>query len=283
MRTVRRSSFLVPALLLLAACSSKPAPISGTGAVQAVLPVLEAVGHATALSGTDSLLAQSGRPAAMMGVFAADYLDSRSLSLAQSALMGIRAQQRIDELNDPVAGSAATVYSVMQELQLAANLDVSDLLNRSTDRAKTLDDYVRDLNAIIQKGARTNDALAAEIVSLTDERKTVQANITALGKSQKEATQSSNFQVAGEIQAKLDAAQARQDEIDRQLQADKEAQKALGTIGGVAVARKTAIEANREVLIAGLKVVDLPETGNLGVLQTSSGSRSSKQSPFRDF
>ncbi len=269
---------------MLAACGSGAnAPVTGSGAVQAVLPVLAAVGFTTELSGIDSLAQSAARPSAAIGVFAAEYLQARSLSLIQSPLAGVRAQQHLDELNDPVSGSSGTVYALLDELRRAANLDVSDLLNRSTDRAVALDAYLRELDAVIIKGSRANEGLNAEIASITADRKTLQAEITALSKQQKTAAGAGQFQQAGDIQIQLDEAQRRLDVGDRQLQTDKEVQKALGVVAGTAIARKQAIEANREVLIAGLKVVDLPQTPAIGVLENSSAQTSSFKGPFRAF
>lgn len=286
MRTVRRPSLLAAGLTLaLVACGSNGTQVpAGTGTVLTVLPVLEAAGWATNLSNVDTLSLQAGRPSAVLGAFTAEYLQAASLSLIRSALAGVDAQGRLDELNEPkVSGTGMTIYDLLAEMQTAVNVDVADMLNRSTDRAKTLDAYVLQLGDIIKKGSRTNDALTAENESLTERRKSLQSEITELGKSQKQATSAGQFQQAGEFQKKLDESQASLDATDRQLQVNKETQKQLGNIGGTAVARKTAIEANREVLIAGLKVVDLPQTPYLGVLQAGSSSRYGSQGGFRPF
>lgn len=286
MISVRRSPLLVAGLTLaLTACGSSGTQVpGGTGTVLTVLPVLEAAGWATNLSAVDTLSLQAGRPSAVLGVLTADYLQTGSLNLIRSALAGVTAQEKLNDLNEPqTAGTGMTIYDLLAEMQTAVNIDVSDMLNRSTDRAKTLDEYVLQLTAIINKGERTNEALMAESTSLTEKRKALQAEIASLSKQQKEATKNSQFQLAGDLQLKLDEAQRTLDETDRQLQVNKDAQKNLGNIGGTAVARRAAIEANREVLIAGLKVVDLPQTPYLGVIQAGSSSRYSSQGGFRAF
>ncbi len=286
MISVRRPSLLAAGLALaLTACGSSGTPVpGGTGTLLTVLPVLEATGWATNLSTIDSLALQAGRPSAMLGVLTADYLQTGSLNLIRSALAGVTAQERLNDLNEPKAnGSGMTIYDLLAEMQTAVNVDVADMLNRSTDRAATLDQYVLQLTAIINKGARVNEDLTAETASLTEKRKTLQSDISDLSKQQKEATKNNQFQLAGDLQLKLDESQRILDETDRQLQVNKETQKNLGNIGGTAVARRAAIEANREILIAGLTVVDLPQTPYLGILKAGSSSKYSSQGGFRPF
>jgi hypothetical protein len=268
----------------LAACGgSGEQPISGSGAVEAVLPVLESVGWATDLSGVDSLSAQAGRPSAMMGAFAADYLQGKAVSLIESALTGIKAQQRLDELNDPRSGSAVTIFDLLSQLQRAENVDVADLLNRSNDRAVALDEYLNELSAMLQKGNAANDGLNAEMADLTQKHKDLQSQVSALTKNQQAAVKATDFQTAGAIQKDLDVAQLSLSTTDSQLKADKDAQKNLVTLLTIGKARKEAIDANREVLIAGLKVVDLPQTSSLGVLKGSSSKGGGLGSPFGSF
>lgn len=264
---MRRASLrlgLCALCLVIAGCSSR----TPTPDVKMAFPVLEAVGWASELARIDSLPLQFARPSAMLGTFVANALAEASTSPAQTALLGVEVQEWLrgdGQTEDPPSDQDR--YAFLQEFATGLAVDVPDLLNRSPNRGARLDAYVRDMQDLLTRALALQSDLEAEDDSLTANRKEQQSTLGRLTKAQREAVKAADFTQAGELQVQVDETEAALQETERTLREVTDVQKTLKSLLALGTERQAAMEANREALVTGLQVVDLPHAVELGVLR----------------
>jgi len=76
----------------------------------------------------------------------------------KSAELGIKSQEKI--LVGQVKLESSETFSLLKEFGVILQVDVVDVLNRSTDREKTLDKYIRSLANIMTLADRKIKELA---------------------------------------------------------------------------------------------------------------------------
>ena len=253
-------------VMLLSACATKEtvALPKTSGALSGVHTIDTLV---TALS-----TPTKARNTSQLGIFVSEYLTTVPTAMAaDSALQGINAQMQIilaqQTIQDPD-------YDLLQAFGDALQVDVADLLNRSGDRQKALDVYSEALTNVAN---RSNDRLK-ELTSQLGELKTLastqkKAQSTA-ERDLNKAIKDNDFTSAGEQQKNLTELQAAFAETDlkqKQVQSLVDTLEDLLTLYGKKI---FAIQENREALIAGIKVIDVPGAEELQVLETKRASRS---------
>ena len=152
------------------------------------------------------------RRAALLGLFVSEYLSIAPTAVAaESALIGVGTQVKIYSVQSTVQDPD---FELLQAFADALQVDVADLLNRSTDRREALDAYRTALNNV---GTRSNDRYK-ELSSILDE---VQANIRLLSNERstaerdlKNALKEKDFSSAGEKQKAVNETQAAYAEAD---------------------------------------------------------------------
>ncbi len=252
-------------IMLLSACSPKES---------AALP--KTSGALSGVRTIDSLVTGTSTPAnarttSLLGVFVSEYLTTVPTAMAaESALKGIDAQMKIivaqQTIQDPD-------YDLLQAFGDALQVDVADLLNRSGDRQKALDVYSEALTNV---ATRSNDRLK-ELTSQLGELKklasTQKKEQSTADRNLKKAIKENDFTSAGEQQKNLTELQTAFAETDlkqKQVQSLVDTLEDLLTLYGSKI---FAIQENREALIAGIKVVDVPGAEELQVLETKRASR----------
>jgi len=202
---------------------------------------------------------------------------------SESALQGIGAQMQIVISQQTILDPD---YDLLQAFGDALQVDVADLLNRSTDRQQALETYTEALTNV---ATRANDRFK-ELNSQLSELKTLGASQnkdrSAADRELKNAIKNKDFEAAGEKQKALTDFQAAFAETDlkkKQVQSLVDTLEDLLTLYGKKI---LAIQLNREALIAGVKVIDVPGADELQVLEkkraTRSGGRNSYDSLFED-
>ncbi len=234
-------------------------------------------GALSAVRSIDALLSPTStstvtRNAALLGVFVSEYLTAVPTALASdSALLGVGAQMQIvlsqQKILDPD-------YDLLQAFGDALQVDVADLLNRSTDRQQALETYTEALTNI---ATRSNDRFK-ELRSQLDELKKLASSqskdSSTADRDLKKAIKDKDFDAAGEKQKNLTGLQAAFAETDlkrKQVQSLTDTLDDLLTLYGKKI---LAIQQNREALIAGVKVIDVPGADELQVLEKKRATRS---------
>lgn len=220
----------------------------------------------------------NSRPAAQLGVFVSEYLTTAPRAMAaESALGGVEAQQLMltaqQTIRDPD-------YDLLQAFGDALQVDVADLLNRSTDRQQALEAYTDALNNV---AARSNDRykeLEEQLKELDTLARAQDKERSVADRTLKKAIKDKAFDTAGEMQKSLTELQAIFAETDlkrRQTQSLVDTLDDLLTLYGSKI---LAIDQNREALIAGIKVIDVPGADELQVLEKKRASRTGGRGGF---
>jgi|SRR3989338_5417507 len=249
---------LVLALLLLTQCGGKSAENSGTsGEPQSgKIAVLELLRVAS----SDPALA---RPSGMLGIFVTKFLAQSEL-FSNSALRGVGAQEQF--LADAEVDLEET-YALLQELGNALQVDVPDMLNRSDNRSEALNAYVERLKDIGARAVVKKTSLESLIDGLKVEQRAQRKTTTELERTINKAVRDKDYATAGGEQQHLMEEQTKLSDIERKLDQAEETLDTFEDLLKVADERLSVIEHNREVLIAGLKVVELPGIEDLQILE----------------
>lgn len=223
-------------------------------------------GAIEALSWSMHLLLRGGplgaRPSSLLGVYVSSFVaQTRGVPYA-SAFNGIEAQmQMLFGSEDP-----RDTYALLQELGLALQVDIADILNRSTDRPKTLDAYLLGLEGLTAEAKKAVDKLERDEDELATDRGEKRKRMAEIQSSLNRALREEDYATAGRHQEELTQARAVVAEVEAKQKEASSTKNIFEDMLDVAEERFSAIQENREVLIAGLKVVKVPGIDNLGVL-----------------
>jgi hypothetical protein len=239
-----------------------------SGPLSAVL-TLHALGESSAAGAVP-------RPSAPLGLFVSAYLAQGVFLPVRSAAEGIEVQRRI--LAGQSGAATDESFTLLQELGNVLQVDVSDMLNRSPDRRKALDEYLQALRNVYALSERKRDELSVTLEALQEKEREQRKLVSTIERDIRHALSSKDFTTAGGRQKELSDAQGALAEtaVNQDQTADiGRSFKDLITIAGE---RLVAIEANRAILIAGLRVVELPGIEDLNILRDRKSRRRSKES-----
>lgn len=218
------------------------------------------------------------RAAPQLGIFGTVYVSQSGYAPAFAALAGVDAQSRLAALRNPAL--ADETYTFLQEYGAVLQVNVPDTLNRSDNRPQALNDYVEGLTNITERAKRRTADLKTAIDRITEMRKAAQDEVNTHQKAVKNAEKLNDYQTIGAEQKLLGEAQTRLTQIESELRTTNDVEKTFEKLTAIGDKRLAAIEQNREVLIAGLKVVDLPGIEDLKILESGNSRSSSDDGGF---
>ncbi|MSR67789.1 hypothetical protein EXS65_03130 [Candidatus Peribacteria bacterium] len=263
------SSIIVLSLATLSACGSEkdatnePSLISGgRSAIFAIDPLIAL-----------STKLQMQRSAALLGVFIAEYISFSQTALAsQGALTGIAVDQQI-----MVAGHTITDpdYDLLQAFGDALQVDIADLLNRSTDRQQTLDAYTRSLTNVASRSNGRYRELSGALEELKTLLRTQSKERSDADRALQNAIRAKDFSEAGELQKTVIEKQQAYSETDLKRKQTEDILETFASLLTLYGEKNQAIRQNREILIAGNRIVDVPGIEELQIIQRQKGSRRS--------
>ncbi|MDD5054650.1 MAG: hypothetical protein PHZ00_00085 [Candidatus Peribacteraceae bacterium] len=221
------------------------------------------------------------RSAALLGLFVSEYIAlSAAAQGVEGALLGVGVQSHIMETQGNVSDPD---YDLLQAFADALQVDVADLLNRSPDRQRSLDLYADALSNVATKANdRYKQVLAAadELKNLNREHE--RAKNTA-ERDLRKALDDKAFSEAGEKQKILLEAEQALAESDLKLRELTELLRTLDKLLTLFGEKILAIQQNREILISGMKVVDVPGIEDLKIIQRKSVSPSRTRNESEEF
>ncbi len=202
------------------------------------------------------------RPSALLGVYTADYL---------ARVSGIHAALRGIEAMEPIRGDADVQrgedFALLEMLGAALQTDVPDMLNRSPVRATAFDTYLSSLADILRQAAARVERLEQERDRIIAERRTLRRETAAIQRELNTALREDRYALASEIQQRLLEAENRQADTEQEEQLHRSLIRLYEKLLQQGERRILAMRENREVLIAGLRVVDVPGIEPLGILE----------------
>lgn len=259
----RLSGIFLLLVLIVSACGSSPNKETVTMS-----------GSRSGLFSTDRIALQSAknfsvRSAASLGVFISEFLSNPQVSLiVRGALNAVTVHSTVmaaqQEITDPD-------FDLLQAFADALQVDVADLLNRSENREQSLKTYTEALTNV---ATRANERFKE--LQVSDEQLKNMANERGKERSTaerelKKALADKDFSLASEKQKVVSEKQTAFAETDLKR---KQVESMISTLDQLLVLfgeKILAIEKNREALISGLKVVDVPGAEDLKILERSKG------------
>ena len=204
------------------------------------------------------------RPGPLIGAYAALFLLDRRDVPFRSAIEGVNAQVR---LHITTAEQKSETYALLQELGAALQVDINDLLNRSENRRATLDLYIASLRDLLQRSVATVTRLEEQQNTVQDTLRDQRREVSHVRSTLNRALRDEDYASAGARQQELSVRQTELTQTELQNEEIDGTLEVFGDLIEVGGERLTAIEKNREVIISGLKVIDVPGIEDIGVIR----------------
>lgn len=257
--------YLLLAYCLLVGCSlsggSPVSPESVSGGKSATI-VLDALAKGPAVQ---------ARPGGVLGVFTTMYLAQGTFLPSASAVRGVRDILRI--VHDQEKPLSDESFALLQTLGDILSVDLFDLLNRSPNRIESLDRYTESLTNADAATKSKLEEIAAALKVLAAQKKERRTIVSDLMREQKATIAAKDYSTAARQDEELLAARTRLSETEFTESQSKDMQGRFVKLLDIAEKRKAAIEKNRELLLAGLRVSDLPGLEDLGILEKKATRR----------
>jgi hypothetical protein len=215
--------------------------------------------------------ADAGKPrrAALLGVFVSEFISKSPTALVNGGIQAIGVQNGIFEKQSSISDPD---FDLIQAFADALQVDVLDMLNRSTNRQETLDTYIESLTNIAERAnTRLAELTEADDVQ-TENLRQLNRERADLERELRNATNDKDYLLANEKQKLLNEKERQISEADVKLSQIKNVANTLEELLQLYNDKLLAIQENREPLIAGTKVVDLPGTLDLKILERRGGS-----------
>ena len=206
-------------------------------------------------------------PSALFGPYVSAYLAHTTTLTYQGARSGIDAQVAI--LFGEHEAQQEEALTVIENLGSAVEVDMTELLNRSPEREKTLNEYVAALRALLTMGQNQITALDARRDAISDDRRAKRKRTADIQHDLNQALRGKNYSIAGSKQEELTTAEKELAEVQAQEKHIQSLTDILKDLVDVGKERLIAVENNRGALIAGVSVVEVPGIEEIGVLKTT--------------
>jgi hypothetical protein len=195
----------------------------------------------------------------------------------RSAWLGVEAQNKLFARQGDA--TADETFTLLQELGNILQVNVSDILNRSPDRRETLDQYLQALHNVFALSERKKTELHTRAEALREEERTKRKTAQDIEREINRALDNKDYTGAGSRQRELSEAQGTLAEVETKREQTEDIEDRFEELLEIAKQRVIAIEANRLILIAGLRVVRLPGIEDLDIL-LEKGKRRKSTSPI---
>ncbi len=269
------------AFLTLNACGKTSSTPAQTGA--STVKVSGAVSAVTHTLEVATQTAMAVRPAALLSIYVTTSLADGSVIPVSAAKAGVEAQMALHA--QPTDSQIDSLYQLLDEFGAVLSVDIPDMLNRSSDRAHALDAYVQGLTNVTERARRRQSGIEDDITALKQKVKDQKAVVKDMDKQVKDAAKLNDFTTVGAKRQELATEQATLTDLQSQLEESTDLQEQFASLVDLAGQRLTAVNANREALIAGIHVTDMPGIDELGVIQSRSkrGSTTRKSGGLQPF
>ncbi len=251
------------AVLSLSACSKD----AGSPAITTIAPL--AVRWTQEIArGLDSL--SSIRSSALLGVYISHHLINEIVF--RSALEGVSAQVSIisdtGEENDESFALLEILGSILQ-------VDIPDMLNRSAVRSEAFDTYLQNLQNIGARVLNHLESLKQQRADLSAQRGDIRVTVSHAQTGLSRALRDKDYSTANDLQKQLIEGKSELAQFDARIDEVRSIIRIFEDLIDVAEKRAEVMTANREPLLAGVTVVDLPGAEDLGLIESARRSRGS--------
>lgn len=207
----------------------------------------------------------TSKPSSTVGIYTVSFLAQGSFRIVKSGLAGVEAQMKL------IAGQQKVItdelFSLMTQYGTVLQVQVPDMLNRSTNREKALDTYVDTLDNLTTLMQQKEAEMKTTETALNKQRKENKAAVQALEREIKEAFRNEQFDTAAGKQELLAELEGALTKTEISLKQNTDMQSRFTDLLKIGTKRSAAIKANRRILIAGLKVIDVPGVDEFDLIQ----------------
>lgn len=209
----------------------------------------------------------SVRPSPSMGIFISSYLAQGAFISVKAAMTGMEAQRRL--LEGQSLPATSETFALLQEFGTMLQVDLIDALNRTSDRGKTLDEYINSLKAVGNLSLRKKKELEQQVITLRNEKKEKSGLLRTIQTELRETLRNEDYGRSATLQEEATEAEATLAQTESKLKQAEDILERYEELLEIAEERLIAIGNNREIIIAGLKVVEVPGIEDLGILDES--------------
>jgi hypothetical protein len=258
-----RSALLLLSAITLCQCS---------GQKQVPATAIAVVSARTGAMQTQTLMLQAANgnslPGASLGMYVANYMINSNGMHVQGAVNGVTTGLGILVDN---AQESEESFALLEELGTVLQVTIPDMLNRSTDRQKTLDTYLDTLTTVYDRSQSEVTALKQTQTTLLAKQHDTRTVVTQIQHDLNLALQKQDYASASTKQSEIIDAKAEQSKAETEVSQLNSTMTLYTNLNKIAAKRLQAIQVNREPLIAGLTVVDVPGIEDLDVLKKGTG------------
>lgn len=228
------------------------------------------------LSDLSRKMATVNRPSSMLGIFVSLYASQGTILPTMNAENGIEALKKL--LEAQTRSDTDENFALLREVGGILQVNIVDTLNRSSERAKTLDEYTRALEKSIDLMERKLQELEVLYDAQKEETKELRSEIRDRERELKTALRDQDYGTASDIEEGLASMNSAYAEIDTKTDQTGDMIDRFEDLYDIAKSRYQAITNNREILIAGLRVIDVPGIKDLNILEKGTNWRRSRGS-----
>ncbi|MDD5623120.1 MAG: hypothetical protein PHI23_00200 [Candidatus Peribacteraceae bacterium] len=265
-----RWALLLLCTLVLGSCGKSASPSETAEPTSAAKTA--AVG--TALFGMEKT--RQSLPSAPLGIFSTVFLSQGLFLPTRSALEGI--ESLLSGLSEETMPNTEDAYALLESLGSIVSINLIDTLNRSSDRAETLNRYVEALGNATTQAEEQVTALTELKTTLKEERDAQRTTVRNLQRTISKALADKDYSLAGSTQKELSEAESTLAETETKEKQNNDLLSRLKDLVGTAKERQKAIEENREILLSGLKITDVPGLEDLGIFGSKASGTQEKNS-----
>ncbi|OGJ58994.1 hypothetical protein A2635_03155 [Candidatus Peribacteria bacterium RIFCSPHIGHO2_01_FULL_51_9] len=247
---------LFMACLLLARCSTQKDLPYAQGTDTALIPTV----ILSQKKGGSPSLALS-RPSALLGLHVTQFLSRQGGLLAKAALQGVFLHLR----RFPPSKESDQTIAAIEKLGTLLHRNIADSLNQSTNRQRTLNVYIEQIREAIAEASMQSTNLEETLDRYTDEYRIHKSRTRTISSELKRALRDTNYSLASQKQEELGEAQSLLANAEVDVEKTEGILDIYKELLPLAEERLTAIEQNREVIVAGLRVVEMPGIDDLGI------------------
>jgi tetratricopeptide (TPR) repeat protein len=207
----------------------------------------------------------SSHPSGTLGIFTSLYLSQGLFFPTRTATEGITSTLTVVKGQEqPLTDKT---FLLLQQLASTLEVNLLDTLNRSGNRLETLDRYTEALSTVTENAEKRREELKVYFDRTYEEEKAQRRIVQDIEKEINTATREKNFATASAKQGELMKAQNLLAGLELKEKQTKDAIDQFQKLIELAKKRLSTIKANREILLSGLSISDVPGLQELGVVK----------------
>lgn len=217
------------------------------------------------------------RKSASLGVFLAEYLSNKAKNDAvQGAIDGVTIQSVLVQSKKE---DRTEDGSLLQAFSSALEVDVADLLNRSSNREQAIDTYSQALTNVALRANERVKELSLALADLKSIAKIKKNEESTAKKLVQAALKNKQFESLHDLQSAASEAELLSLEATSKAKEVSDIVTVFNELLKVYGQKILAIQANREALIAGIQVVNIPGIDELKLIRKAT-SKEASNDPF---